>query len=283
MPEAPPETLESEEVDEIRVSIIGRPNVGKSTLVNRILGSERVIVSSIPGTTRDAIDSPIEHRGQRYILIDTAGIRRKGKTREHLEKISIIKALQSIDRSHVVILLLDAQEGLTDQDLHISGYIQDRHRACIIGINKWDLVEKDKRLAKNIMEDVKNRFRFFPFAPVLTISATEGTRTSRIFPTIREVFTQYNTRVGTGIVNRALEHSLEQHEPPMVKGKRLKFFYATQASVRPPTFVIFCNYPDSVHFSYERFLVNQFREAFGMDKTPIRLVFRQRQRRETPE
>jgi GTP-binding protein len=240
-------------------------------------------VSSIPGTTRDAIDSPIEHRGQRYILIDTAGIRRKGKTREHLEKISIIKALQSIDRSHVVILLLDAQEGLTDQDLHISGYIQDRHRACIIGINKWDLVEKDKRLAKNIMEDVKSRFRFFPFAPVLTISATEGTRTSRIFPTIREVFTQYNTRVGTGIVNRALEHSLEQHEPPMVKGKRLKFFYATQASVRPPTFVIFCNYPDSVHFSYERFLVNQFREAFGMDKTPIRLVFRQRQRRETPE
>lgn len=282
MPGIPMESQDSEEVDAIRVSIVGRPNVGKSTLVNRILGSPRVIVSPVPGTTRDAVDSPFEHKGQRYVLIDTAGIRRKGKTREHLEKISIIKALQAIDRSHVAVLLLDAEEGLTDQDLHISGYIQERHRACIIGVNKWDLVEKDKRRAKNLMEDVKTRFRFFPFAPILNISAAEGTRTSKILPTIREVFSQYNRRIGTGVVNRALEQSLEQHEPPMVKGRRLKFFYATQVSVRPPTFVLFCNYPDSVHFSYERFLVNQFREAFGMDKVPIRLVFKQRQRRETP-
>ncbi len=268
---------------EIRLAIVGRPNVGKSTLVNQLLGTNRVIVSPIPGTTRDAVDSAFEQNGQRYTIIDTAGIRRKGKTREKLEKLSIIKALKSVDRCHIAILLMDALEGVTDQDLHIAGYLQDRSRACIIGINKWDLLNPSSREARGLIQNVKDRFRFFPFAPILTFSAATGKKVGKILPTVREVFQQYNERVSTGVVNRVLEKALQQHEPPMVSGRRLKFFYATQASIRPPTFVLFCNYPHMVHFSYERFLTNQFREAFGLDKTPIRLLFRGRQRGATEE
>jgi len=273
-----PEGEEIEESGEIRISIVGRPNVGKSTLVNQILGTQRVIVSPIPGTTRDAVDTTFERHGQRFVLIDTAGIRRKGRTREKLEKISIIKALQSIDRSHIALIVLDAVEGITDQDLHIAGYIQDRARGCIIGINKWDAVDDDPRRTRQFLAEVRERFRFFPFAPILTFSALTGKKVGKILPTVSDVFRQYNERITTGIVNRALEQSLQRHEPPMVGGRRLKFYYATQASVRPPTFILFCNYPDLVHFSYERFLVNQFREAFHLDKTPIRLLFRGRQR-----
>jgi GTPase len=286
--ESLPETLSDMEGDadtgEIRVAIVGRPNVGKSTLVNHLLGAQRVIVSPSPGTTRDAVDSMLERRGQRYLLIDTAGIRRKGKTRERLEKVSVLRALQSIDRSHVSVILLDAtEEGITDQDLHIAGYIQERYRACIVGINKWDAVEKDGKQAARFLEGVRERFRFAPFAPILTFSALSGNRVSRIIPTVREVFEQYGQRITTGILNRGLEQALQHHEPPVVRGRRLKFYYATQASTRPPTFVLFCNYPDSIHFSYERYLTNQFREAFGLTKTPIRLVFRGRERKEKGE
>ena len=283
IPASPGESSDEEEADEIRVSIIGRPNVGKSTLVNRILGEPRVIVSPVPGTTRDAVDSPFELQGQKYVFIDTAGIRRKGKTKEKIEKISVLKALESVDRSHVVVILIDAVEGITDQDLHIAGYIQDRSRACVIGINKWDTVDLDPKRTKRFLDDVRERFRFFPFAPILKLSATTGKGVHKLIPTIREVFHQYNQRVTTGVVNRALEKALQHHEPPMAGGRRLKFFYATQASVRPPTFVLFCNYPEMVHFSYERFLVNQFREAFGLDKSPVRLLFRGRQRDERRE
>jgi GTP-binding protein len=275
---ASPEGEEIEESGEIRISIVGRPNVGKSTLVNQILGTQRVIVSPIPGTTRDAVDTTFERHGQHFVLIDTAGIRRKGRTKEKLEKISIIKALQSIDRSHIALIVLDAIEGITDQDLHIAGYIQDRARGCIIGINKWDAVDDDPKRTRQFLAEVRERFRFFPFAPILTFSALTGKKVGKILPTVSDVFRQYNERITTGIVNRALEQSLQRHEPPMVGGRRLKFYYATQASVRPPTFILFCNYPDMVHFSYERFLVNQFREAFHLDKTPIRLLFRGRQR-----
>jgi GTPase len=279
-----PETMEDTEEDtdagEIRVAIVGRPNVGKSTLVNHLLGAERVIVSPTPGTTRDAVDTVLEQKGTRYVLIDTAGIRRKGRTREKLEKISVIRALQSIDRSHVSIILLDAIEGLAEQDLHIAGYIQERYRACIIGINKWDAVEKDGKQTARFLEGARERFRFFPFAPILTFSALSGKRVSKIIPTVQEVFQHYSQRVTTGILNRGLEQALQHHEPPVVKGRRLKFYYATQASIKPPTFVLFCNYPDSIHFSYERYLKNQFREAFGLTKTPIRLVFRGRERKE---
>ena len=275
----PKEAVDSEQetaTGEIRVSIVGRPNVGKSTLVNQLLGAARVIVSPIPGTTRDAVDSPFEKDGQRYLLIDTAGIRRKGRTREKLEKISVLKALQSIEKSHVALILIDATEGVTDQDLHIAGYIQERSRCCLIGINKWDVFDTDPKHTRRFMEDIQYRFRFLPFAPILTFSALTGKRVGRIIPTIREIFQQYNHRVTTGFVNRALEQALHHHEPPLVAGHSLKFYYATQASTRPPTFVLFCNRPDAIHFSYERFLANQFREAFGLDKTPIRLLFRGR-------
>ena len=261
----------------IRIAILGRPNVGKSTLVNRILGETRAIVSPIPGTTRDAVDSPFEKENQRYVLIDTAGIRRKGRTKEKIEKLSVIKALHSVDRCHVSVLVLDATEGITDQDLHIAGYVQERFRGCIIGVNKWDAVEMDSKRMKLFRNELQDRFRFLPHAPILTFSALTGKRTAKILPEVREVFEQYNRRVTTGVLNRALEQTLEKHPPPMVGGRSLKFYYATQTSVRPPTFVLFCNRPDAIHFSYERYLVNQFREAFELTKTPIRLVFRGRQ------
>ncbi len=274
------ETCEEGEVSEIRVSILGRPNVGKSTLVNRILGAPRVIVSPIPGTTRDAVDTLFERDAQKYMLIDTAGIRKKGKTREKLEKISIIKALQSIDKSHVCILLIDPAEGAADQDLHIGGYVQERHRACIIGVNKWDTFDSNAKTRKNFLEDLRYRFRFMPFAPILTLSALTGKGAQKVLPTVRDVFAQYDSRISTGILNRALREAIDAHEPPIVRGRRLKFFYGTQAGTRPPMFVLFCNYPNDIHFSYERFLVNKFRENFGLDKTPLRLVFRGRKQRE---
>lgn len=282
-PPATGEEKEEEEPSEIRISILGRPNVGKSTLVNRILGAPRVIVSPVPGTTRDAVDTAFERGGRKYLLIDTAGIRRKGKTREKLEKISIIKAIQSIDKSHLCILLLDASEGVADQDLHIAGYIQERSRALIVGINKWDALESEPKAKKTFLEDIRYRFRFMPFAPLLPFSALTGKGVGKVMPTALEVFEQYNRRITTGIMNRALQEAVHAHEPPLVRGRRLKFFYGTQAGVRPPMFVLFCNYPDSVHFSYERFLLNRFRESFELDKSPIRLVFRGRQQKARDE
>jgi GTPase len=280
LPEISEDLEDDQTEDEIKVAIVGRPNVGKSTLVNHMLGTQRVIVSATPGTTRDAVDSILEHQGHRYLLIDTAGVRRKGRVRERLEKVSIMRALQGIDRSHVSVILIDAVEGITDQDLHVAGYIQERHRACIVGINKWDTVENDRKQTTRFLEEVRDRFRFFPFAPILTFSALSGKGVTRIIPTVRQVFQQYNQRITTGILNRGLAVALRKHEPPVVKGRRLKFYYATQASTRPPTFVLFCNYPDSIHFSYERYLINQFREAFGLDKSPLRIIFRGRERKE---
>ncbi len=276
LPEVGDESEEAATSGEVRVSIVGRPNVGKSTLVNRILGQERAIVSEIPGTTRDAIDTPLERGGRRYLLIDTAGIRRKGRTTEKLEKLSVIKALRSIERAHVAVLLVDAEEGLTEQDLHIGGYIQERRRACVIVVNKWDRVDREGKRVRRFMDQLKDRFRFLSFAPILTISALNGKRVGRILPTVDEVFEQYNRRVGTGVVNRALQEAVERHEPPLIAGRRLKFYYATQPYTRPPTFVLFCNRPDKIHFSYQRYLTNHLRRAFSLDKTPIRLVFRGR-------
>jgi GTPase len=277
---AAPEEGEEDEPSEIRISILGRPNVGKSTLVNQILGAPRSIVSPVPGTTRDAVDTAFERGGRKYLLVDTAGIRKKGKTTEKLEKLSIIKALNTIDRSHVCIILIDASEGVADQDQHITGYIQERYRACIIAINKWDLLELDPKHKKTFLEDIRYRFRFMPFAPIVSLSALTGKGVAKVIPMVREVFEQYSQRITTGVLNRALQEAVHAHEPAVVRGHRLKFFYGTQAGVRPPMFVLFCNYPDSIHFSYERFLLNQFRESFGLDKAPIRLVFRGRQQRD---
>jgi GTPase len=272
------EPAEAVEPQEVRIAIVGRPNVGKSTLVNSILKEPRVIVSEVPGTTRDAIDTAFERDGQRYVLIDTAGIRRKGRTWQKLEKVSVLKALQSIERSHVAVLMVDAAEGLTDQDLHIAGYIQERFRGCVVAINKWDSVDKDAKQVKRFMTEVRDRLRFMPFAPILTVSALNGQRVNKVLPAALEVFLEYNRRITTGVVNQALEKALEHHEPPRVNGRPLKFYYATQTAVRPPTFVIFCNRPGSVHFSYQRFLNNHFRETFNLQKTPVRLILRERKR-----
>lgn len=272
-----PEVAAPPEENVIRLAVVGRPNAGKSSLINRLLGEERLVVSDIPGTTRDAIDSLCEFKGKKYLLVDTAGIRRKGKVSRKLEKFSVIKALRSLDRCDVALVVVDATEGITEQDVTVAGYANDRGCACVLLLNKWDAVpDKDHRSVKNYVQKMRDAARFLPFAPVLTISAKTGQRVSRIFGEVDRVFAQYVTRIGTGALNRALETATERHPPPMHKGRRLKFYYATQVSTRPPTIVLFVNHPAGVHFSYNRYLSNQLREATGLDRTPLRLLLRQR-------
>ncbi len=260
----------------IRVAVVGRPNVGKSSLINRIVGSERLLVSEVPGTTRDAVDTPVRVSGKPFLLIDTAGIRRKGKVSAKLEKFSVVKALRSLDRCDVALVMMDASEGITDQDLTVAGYAVDRGCGCVVLLNKWDLVEKDSRTAAKYLENLRHEARFLSFAPAMTISALTGQRVSKIFKLVEEVYGQYTHRVATGPLNRILSRALERHEPSLHRGRRLKFYYASQVSTRPPTFVCFVNYPEAVHFSYRRYLINQIRRETGLDKTPLRLLFRQR-------
>ncbi len=272
-----PEQGEVPEVEtEVRLALIGRPNVGKSSLVNRILGYERVVANPVAGTTRDSIDTPFMCDQQRYVLIDTAGIRRKGKVSEALEKYSAIHALKAMDRAHVVLMVIDAVEGITDQDLTIAGYAYEKGRAVILLVNKWDVPEKDNHTMARFVEEVRRRCKFLPFAPLLFVSALNGQRINKIMPLVAEVAEQFNRRITTGQINQGLEEFLAKHPPSLVRGQRLKFYYATQSAVRPPTFVLFSNRPDDVHFSYERYLVNCFREKFGFDKVPLRLQFRGR-------
>ncbi|MBF0225958.1 MAG: ribosome biogenesis GTPase Der [Desulfobacterales bacterium] len=268
---------ESDEYENIiKIAIVGRPNVGKSSIVNKILNKKRMLVSDIPGTTRDSIDSLFEIDGQKYLLIDTAGIRKKSKVSEKLEKFSIIKALTSLERCHIALIVLDAEQGVSDQDIKIAGYAFERGRACIFLINKWDLIEKDGKAEKEFFEKIRYEAKFLQFAPMLTVSALTGKRILKIFPVVNEIYKQYSTRISTSQVNKIFEHALESTQPPMVKGKRIKVYFSSQTSVKPPTFVCFSNYPESIHFSYERYLVNQIREQSGLDKTPIRIFFRQR-------
>lgn len=269
--------------DTIGIAVVGRPNVGKSSLINAILGKDRHLVSDIPGTTRDAVDSEFQKDGRRYRFIDTAGIRRKGKVRQKLEKFSVIKALRSLDRCDVALMVIDADAGITEQDINIAGYAYDRGCGCIFLLNKWDLVEKDSNTAKKFQDKVKDAAKFLNFAPVLTISALTGTRVRKIFDLVDSVYKQFDTRVGTGQLNRIIEKATQKNEPSLVRGKRLKFYYATQITTKPPTFVCFVNYPKTVHFSYERYLVNQIRMGTGLNQTPLRLFFRQRTGRLTKE
>ncbi|MDL1983249.1 MAG: ribosome biogenesis GTPase Der [Deltaproteobacteria bacterium] len=262
--------------DMIKLAVVGRPNVGKSSLINRILGEKRLLVSDIPGTTRDAIDSVCNIDGKPYLLIDTAGIRRKGKVSKKIEKFSIIKALRSLDRCDVALIVMDADEGITEQDINIAGYAFERKCSCIMLLNKWDLVEKDSKTAKKYYEQLKIESKFLSFAPAITISALTGLRVPRIFTYVDEVYNQYAARIKTGQLNRIMELAIKKNEPSLFRGKRLKFYYAAQVTAKPPTFVCFVNYPDAVHFSYKRYLINQIRERAGLDKTPIRLLFRQR-------
>ena len=268
---------QDEHADAVRIAVIGKPNAGKSSLINSILGEERLVVSDVAGTTRDSIDTLFSRDGKNYVLIDTAGIRRKGKVSMRLEKFSIVKALRSLERCHVALIVVDAEDGISDQDVRIAGYAHDRGCGAIFLFNKWDLVDnRDGKALKRMTEELRLTAKFLSFAPVLAVSALTGQRVTRIFPLVDDIFAQYSFRVTTAQLNKVMEKALERTPPSLHKGKRLKFYYATQVSSKPPTFVSFVSFPEAVHFSYQRYLVNQLREAFGLDKIPLRLLLRQR-------
>jgi GTP-binding protein len=275
LPQAGPEPHS----DRIRLAVIGRPNVGKSSLINRLLGDERLVVSEKPGTTRDAIDTICTVNQKEYVLIDMAGIRRKARVREKLEKFSVIKALRSLDRCDIALVMMDASEGVTDQDATIASYALDRGRGCIVLVNKWDLVKKNSETAKTYTDTVQERLPFLKFAPILTVSALTGQRVFKIFEWVERVQEQFTTRIGTGRLNKTLEALVHRHQPPVHRGKRIKFYYVTQVASAPPTFVCFVNYPEGIHSSYKRYLINELRVSLGLDLTPVRLFFRKREKR----
>ena len=267
---------EEEDEDLIKVAIIGKPNVGKSSLVNRILGQKRVIVSDVAGTTRDAVDTVWENEYGRYMLIDTAGIRRKSKVDERVEKFSVMRAQLAIERADVCLILIDARDGVTDQDTKIAGLAHEAGKASIIVVNKWDLVEKETGTMEKMRKDVMRDLSFMSYAPVLFISALTGQRTERIFELINFVNDQSNLRISTGMLNNVLADAQARVQPPTDKGRRLKIYYMTQTGIKPPNFVIFCNSRELFHFSYQRYIENQIRAVFGLEGTPIRLVIRQK-------
>lgn len=270
----PPGVSEEGREDRIRVAVMGRPNTGKSSLINRLLGLERLLVSELPGTTRDAVDTPFQWQGKGYLLIDTAGIRRKARVKEKIERFSVIKALRSLKRCHVAVVLLDAGRGVTDQDARICGYAFKEGRGVVLAVNKWDLVKGDRSAIQCLEMEMERKLKFLSFAPRVRISALTGEKVTSVLKQVDLVYEQFTMRAGTGRVNRAVREMIDRHPPPRVGRGRLKFFYATQAGTKPPTFVIFVNRPDAVHFSYRRFLTNQLREVLGLEHTPIRLKFR---------
>ena len=269
-----------EEEEEIKVAIIGRPNVGKSSFVNKVLGEERLIVSEIPGTTRDSVDTPVSFMGRRYLLIDTAGIRRKSRVNEKLEKFSVIKALNSLDRCDVAVIMIDATEGATDQDAHLCGYAFEREKGIVIVVNKWDLIKRDQEKIRRMMDSLERRLKFVSYAPRINISALTGENIELVFKKINLVYDQMKRRIKTSLINKAIREILENHPPPSKGRKRLKLFYATQIDIMPPTFVIFVNYPELVTTPYKRFLMNQLRISLGIENSPIKLIFRERPRKE---
>lgn len=272
-----PEEIEDEEEEEvIKVAIIGKPNVGKSSLINKILGEDRLIVSNIPGTTRDAIDSPIEIDRQKYIFIDTAGMRRKSKIKEEIERFSIIRAVAAVERCDVAILLIDAKEGITDQDTKIAGIAHERGRAAIVAVNKWDSIEKNDKTMNQYLKDIGNELAYMPYAPKVFISALTGQRINRMLELIQTVHQNHALRISTGVLNDVLIEATAMQQPPADKGRQLKLYYMTQVSIKPPTFVIFVNDKELFHFSYRRYIENQLREAFGFVGTPIHFVVREK-------
>lgn len=277
--EAIPEHLETEEEEEdgrIKIALLGKPNVGKSTLLNKLLGQERAIVSPLPGTTRDAIDTRLRWHGEEFTLIDTAGIRRRGKIEPGVEKYSVLRAIKALDRADIALLLLDATMGITAQDLHIAGMVQDEAAGVIVLVNKWDAVEKDTHSMPEYVAHVRQKLDFLPYAPLLFISALTGQRVSNILPLTLEVNEARRKRIPTGELNRLIREATAQHPPPQKAGTRVKFYYTTQADTVPPTFIFFTNKPEAVHFSYQRYLENQIRAAEPFTGTPIRLRFRAR-------
>ena len=272
----PPPDGETEDADTVSVAVIGKPNVGKSSLVNLILGETRVIVSDVAGTTRDAVDSPFENEKGKYIFIDTAGIRRRSKVEDKIEKYSVLRAQMAIERADVCLIMLDARDGVTEQDTKIAGLAHEAGKASIIVVNKWDLVEKDGKTMDKMRSDVMRDLSFMSYAPVLFISAVTGQRVDRLFELINFVNEQSAMRVTTGTLNNILADAQARVQPPTDKGRRLKIYYMTQTGVRPPTFVCFCNSAELFHFSYQRYLENQIRAVFGLEGTPIRLLIRQK-------
>lgn len=274
--EAIPPTEEEVEDESLKVAILGRPNVGKSTLVNRLIGEERVIVSPIAGTTRDAIDTRIMWQGQEVTLIDTAGIRRRGKINPGVEKYSVLRAIKALKRADVSLLLIDATEGITSQDTHIAGMLVDEMSSVVVLINKWDAVDKDTFTINEYTNHVRHALNFLPYVPILFVSALTGQRVNKVLDTVEEVYEARYERIPTGRLNKLMRDAVGRHAPPQKGGIRVKFMYATQAGVDPPTFIFFVNKPDWVHFSYQRYLENQIREQYPFPGTPIRLVFRAR-------
>ena len=263
-----------------RIAVIGKPNTGKSSLVNRLLKEDRMIVSDIAGTTRDAIDSVVRFRDREYVFTDTAGLRRKSRIKEEIEQFSIIRAVTAVEKSDVVILMLDASEGVTEQDAKIAGIAHDRGKGVLILVNKWDLVEKDDKTIYRFTENIKKTLSFMPYAQLLFISVKTGQRVDKLFDMLDTVIQNQNLRIPTGVLNEIISEAVVMQQPPSDKGKRLKIFYATEVSVKPPTFVIFVNSKELMHFSYTRYLENKIREAFGFMGTPLRFVIRERGEKE---
>lgn len=272
----PPAEEEEEEADYIKVAVIGKPNVGKSSLINTILGEKRLIVSNMAGTTRDAVDTLVENSHGRYMFIDTAGIRRKSKVDERIEKFSVMRAQLAIERADVCVIMLDARDGVTDQDTKIAGLAHEAGKACIVVVNKWDLVEKETGTMEKMRKDVMRDLSFMSYAPVLFISAMTGQRIERLFELVNFVNDQSSMRITTGMLNNVLADAQARVQPPTDKGRRLKIYYMTQTGIRPPNFVIFCNSRELFHFSYQRYIENQIRSVFGLEGTPIRIVIRQK-------
>ena len=275
----PEQKDEEEENDIIKVAVIGKPNVGKSSLINKILGEERVIVSNVPGTTRDAIDTYFEKDNYKYVFIDTAGIRRKSKVSQKIEKYSVIRALSAIERADVCLIMIDAAEGVTEQDTKIAGYVHEQGKASIITVNKWDIIEKSSKTMELHKKQIMSSLSFMDYAPVIFISAKTGQRVEKLFELINYVSNQNSMRISTGVLNDIINEATGRVQPPSDKGKRLKIYYISQASVKPPTFVIFVNDKELMHFSYLRYIENQIRSIFGLEGTPLRFIIKERDKR----
>lgn len=272
-----PNNAEADEEDtRPKVAIVGKPNVGKSSIVNRLLGEERVIVSDIAGTTRDAVDTSVKYNGKEYVFIDTAGLRRKAKVHENLEKYSIVRTVGAVERADVCVIVIDAVEGISEQDAKIAGIAHNEGKGLIIAVNKWDAVEKDNSSVNKYTEDIRNILSFTPYAEIIFISAVTGQRLTKLYEAVDKVIENQNIRIGTGVLNEIVSEAVSLQQPPTDKGRRLKIFYATQVSVKPPTFVIFVNDKKLMHYSYVRYLENKIREAFGFSGTPLHFIIRER-------
>ena len=276
----PNTNAEDEEDDRPRIAIIGKPNVGKSSIVNKLLGEDRCIVSDIAGTTRDAIDTTIKRNGKEYVFIDTAGLRKKSKIKEDIERYSIIRTVSAVERCNVAILVIDAKEGVTEQDAKIAGIAHERGKAMIIAVNKWDAIEKNDKTIYKFTEDIRRTLAYMPYAELIFISAATGQRLPKLFELLDAVIENHALRVATGVLNEILSEAVVMQQPPSDKGKRLKLYYITQVSVKPPTFVIFVNDKELMHFSYTRYIENKIREAFGFRGTPLKFIIRERKEKE---